>query len=474
MRRVLIETYGCQMNVADSDLALGVLAEQGYGRADSLEDADIILVNTCAVRENAEERVIRRLENLRVFKVKNPDVILGVMGCMAEHLKESLLDRAPYVDLVVGPDGYRRLPELVAAAGLGDPMVDVRLDRSEVYEGIPRVRGPGVGGFVTVQRGCDKFCSFCVVPFTRGRERGVAPREVLRQVREMATEGYREVTLLGQTVNSYRYEDVSFADLLRAVATVEGIARIRFTSPYPVDFDAELIRTIAEVPEIMPYLHLPVQSASDRLLKRMKRGHTIAEYRTLVSDLREAVPGLALSTDIIVGFPGETEADFVETLELVEELRYDFAFMFAYSERDMTYAAKSIPDDIPQELKVARLERLIALQEGISATRFAPKVGTEVEVLVEGPSRRDPADLVGRTPDFKTTIIRGGRGVVRPGQIIRVLVASATSHTLLGEALVGLDADDIALDAEGLDVALGAEGDREADDLVRPVGELAG
>ena len=432
--RVYVETYGCQMNVADSDLMRGVMNEAGYDAADTPEEADVILVNTCAVREHAEERVFGRLTQLLSFKNANPDVLLGVTGCMAEHLKERILDRAPFMDLVVGPDAYRRLPQLVAEAGYGDPRVDVRLDKEEVYDGLTRApQAGGVTGFVTVQRGCDKFCTFCVVPFTRGRERGVAPREVLRQVHAMADAGYREVTLLGQTVNSYRYEDVTFADLLRVVAEVPGIERVRFTSPYPVDFDDALITVIAEVPEVMPFVHLPVQSGADSVLDRMQRGHSVNDYRRLVERLRERVPGLALSTDIIVGFSGETDAEFAATVGLMQEVGYDSAFLFKYSERDLAKAARALPDDVPEAVKGQRLRAVIELQEESSRAMYGRRVGDDVEVLVTGPSKKDPADLSGRARDFKTTVLRDAARRFAPGDLVAARVTSATAHTLIAQ-----------------------------------------
>ncbi len=433
--RVYVESYGCQMNVADADLMRGVMHEAGIGPADGPGDADVILVNTCAVREHAEERVFGRLTQLLAYKHKNPNVLLGVTGCMAEHLKERILDRVPFMDLVVGPDAYRRLPDLVREAGFGDPRVDVRLDKDEVYDGLSRApQAGGITGFVTVQRGCDKFCTFCVVPFTRGRERGVSPREVLRQVRAMAEAGYREVTLLGQTVNSYRYEEASFADLLRVVAQVPGIERIRFTSPYPVDFDDALITVLAEVPEVMPFVHLPVQSGADSVLDRMRRGHTIDEYRELVGKLRDRVPGLALSTDIIVGFSGETEAEFAATVALLEEIRYDSAFLFKYSERDLAKAAKALPDDVPESVKGQRLRQVIELQEATSRAVYASRVGAQVQVLVTGPSKKDPADLTGRARDFKTTIVRDSADRLSPGDRVTATVTGASGHTLIAEA----------------------------------------
>jgi tRNA-2-methylthio-N6-dimethylallyladenosine synthase len=437
-KRVFIKTYGCQMNLADSELMGGILLDHGYTAADELEDADVILINTCAVRENAEQRVFGRLSHLLRFKHDNPDLILGVTGCMAEHLRDKITDQAPYVDIVAGPDAYRRLPQMLADA-MGeaqDPVIDVKLDKSEVYEGLRPNRQKGVGGWITVQRGCDKFCSFCIVPFTRGRERGVPPAEILRHAREMAERGFKEVTLLGQTVNSYQYEDIDFADLLEQVVEIDGLERIRFTSPYPVDFTPKLIETIARHDKISNYLHMPLQSGSDEMLEQMRRQYDSTEFRELVADIREAIPEIALSTDIIVGFPGETDADFAETMEIMRELRFDFAYMFKYSERSNTHAARHKPDDISEEVKGERLTRLIEQQEQISAEVFQSRVGRTYEVLVEGTSKRDDNDLCGRTDDFKMCVFpRPTDRDVSAGDLVDVEIVDCTSHTLLGEAV---------------------------------------
>jgi tRNA-2-methylthio-N6-dimethylallyladenosine synthase len=430
-RRVFVETYGCQMNVADSDLIGSVLADAGYAVAARADEADVIVVNTCAVREKAEDRVIARASELGALKRKRPGTVLAIVGCMAEHLKEGLADRAPAVDVIAGPDSYRRLPELLArATAAAAPVVDIKLDKAETYEGLSGATGgDGVSGFVTIQRGCDKFCTFCVVPFTRGRERGTPPREVLRQVRELADAGYREVVLLGQTVNSYRWDDVTFAALLRAVCRIDGIERVRFTSPYPVDFTADVIAAIAEEPKLCKYVHLPLQSGSDAVLERMRRGYTVADYRAIVGALRAAMPQIALSTDLLTGFSGETDADHALTLELMRELRFDSAFMFAYSERDLTFAARKLADDVPAAVKQRRLSEIVALQERISAEVFAAHVGRRERVLVHGPSKRDPAQLMGRTDGFKTVILPAGLGEV--GALVDVTIDRATMATLI-------------------------------------------
>jgi tRNA-2-methylthio-N6-dimethylallyladenosine synthase len=430
--RVYVETYGCQMNVADSDLIGSVLADAGYAVAARADDADVIVVNTCAVREKAEDRVIARASELGAVK-RRRGAVLAIVGCMAEHLKDGLAERAPAVDVIAGPDSYRRLPELIAQARAAHPaappVLDIKLDKAETYEGLSgAVGGDGVSGFVTIQRGCDKFCTFCVVPFTRGRERGTPPREVLRQVRELAEAGYREVMLLGQTVNSYRWDDVTFADLLRAVARVDGIARVRFTSPYPVDFTDDVIAALADEPKLCKYVHLPVQSGSDAVLDRMRRGYRVDDYRAIVAALRRAMPDIALSTDLLTGFSGETDDDHRATLALMRELRFDSAFMFAYSERDLTFAAKKLPDDVAPAVKQRRLAEIVALQEQISGEVFAAHVGRRERVLVHGPSKRDPAQLMGRTDGFKTVILPAGVGAI--GELVDVTIERATMATL--------------------------------------------
>ncbi|WP_428268611.1 tRNA (N6-isopentenyl adenosine(37)-C2)-methylthiotransferase MiaB [Haliangium sp.] len=445
--RVYIETYGCQMNVADTDMLGGLLLGAGYRRVSDAEQADVILINTCAVRERAEDKVYARARELNVHKKRRPGVVLAIAGCMAEHLKETLLDRAPYVDIIAGPDSYRRVPGLIdqaraqnadlrtgfraPAAARATALVDVKLDKGETYEGLSGAEGgDGVSGFITIQRGCDKFCSFCVVPFTRGRERGTPPREVLRQARSLAAAGYKEVVLLGQTVNSYRYEDVGFAELLAAVAQVDGIERVRFTSPYPVDFSSSVIDAIAAHDQICNYVHLPVQSGSDQVLERMRRGYSVHDFRAIVAELRAKVPGIAISTDILSGFSGETEADHQATLELMREVRFDSAFMFRYSERDLTVAAKRLPDDVSDQVKKRRLREIIALQEQISAEVFAAQVGRRERVLIHGRSKRRDDQLVGRTDGFKAVIVPAGDRQV--GDFVDVVIERATMATLFG------------------------------------------
>ena len=432
-RSAYIETYGCQMNVADTELVATILGDAGYRVCERPEQADVILINTCAVREHAEERVIGRASQLSGLRAQRAGLTLGILGCMAQHLSKSLPRRAPFVDLVVGPDSYKRLPEILAQTS-DETLLDVRLNRSENYTGLDPARSSGTNAWVTIIRGCDKFCTFCIVPYVRGRERSLEAAEVLRHVRSIAAEGFRQVTLLGQTVNSYRDDDgVNFAALLRSVAAVDGIDRVRFTSPYPVDFDDRTIEAMATVPEICPSLHLPVQSASDRVLGLMRRGYTISQYRDLVGRLREAVPGLALTTDIIVGFCSETDAEFEQTCDLMEELRYDSAFMFKYSERPGTAAHRGIPDDVPEEVKAERLQEVIRLQERISGEINEAAVGSDVEVLVEGPSRRSAKSGTtcnyGRSPQGKTVVFPEAAD---PNSTVGVRVDRTTSHTLYG------------------------------------------
>ena len=431
-RSVYIETYGCQMNVADSELVASILNDSGYQITTTAEEADIILLNTCAVREHAEERVIGRVSQLNGLRAHRPNLTLGVLGCMAQHLSKSLPARAPFVDLVMGPDAYRRLPEILAQSS-NDALLDVRLDRTENYIGVDPVRKTGTNAWVTIIRGCDKFCTFCIVPYVRGRERSISANEIVNQVERIAQEGFKEVTLLGQTVNSYREGKTDFADLLRQVSAVDGIERVRFTSPYPVDFTDRVIEAMAEVAEVCPSLHLPVQSGSNAQLQTMQRGYNIEEYRELIHKLRAAMPDIALTTDIITGFCGETDEDFCQTYELMQEILYDSAFMFKYSAREGTYADKKMPDDVPEEIKGERLQQVIKLQEGISRERNQRWIGQSVEVLVEGPSKRPAADgkprYYGRTRQGKTAIFMQE---LEANEVINLHIEDTTSHTLFG------------------------------------------
>jgi tRNA-2-methylthio-N6-dimethylallyladenosine synthase len=427
--RVYLETYGCQMNVADSQTVSALLHRAGYSSVARPEDADVILLNTCAIREHAEERVLGRLSDLARIKQARPEVKLGLLGCMAQHNRAALTEKAAYLDVVAGPDSYRRLPEMLDRAGF-DPAVDVRLDRGETYSDITPDYPGGVRAYVTAMRGCDKFCAFCVVPYVRGRERSIPPDDLMREIGELAARGVKEVVLLGQTVNAYRFGDMEFGGLLRLIATVEGIERIRFTSPHPSDMSDSVIAAMANEPKVQPYLHLPLQSGSDRILAAMDRGYTVAEYLDLVARVRAAIPSIALSTDLIVGFHGENESDFEATLELMRTVSYDAAFMFKYSVREHTRAFKH-GDNVSEEDKSRRLQALIALQEEVSLERNRAIVGQSFSVLVEGPARRGGGRLSGKTPQFKTAIFAGVEGVA-PGDTVDVRIDSATGHSLLG------------------------------------------
>jgi tRNA-2-methylthio-N6-dimethylallyladenosine synthase len=435
--RVFIETYGCQMNVADSELIGGVLRGAGYAAAAHPEDADVILLNTCAIREHAEERVLRRLADLARFKHARPELRLGLLGCMAQHNRAALAEKAPWLDLVAGPDSYRRLPELLGrvrfdpeqqAAKQQVARIDVRLDRGETYADIAPAHEGGVRAYVTAMRGCDRFCAFCVVPYVRGRERSVPPEAILADIRGLAARGVREIVLLGQTVNAYRFGNTDFGGLLHLVAKVDGVERIRFTSPHPSDMSDSVIEAMATEPKVQPSLHLPVQSGSDRILAAMERGYTVDEYLRLVERMRAAIPAIALSTDIIVGFHGEEDTDFRATLDLMAALRYDSAFSFKYSLRENTRAFK-LGDTVSDEEKGRRLVEVIALQERVSAERNRALAGERFAVLVEGPARRGGGMLAGKTPQFKTAVFAAADSI-RPGDTVTVRVDSATAHTL--------------------------------------------
>ncbi len=423
MPRVYIETYGCQMNVSDSELMLGVLRREGYVRTDDPAEADVLLVNTCAVRDHAEQRVLGRMGELKRYK--RPGDVLGVVGCMAQRLGPKLLERVPQVDLVIGPDGYRGLPELIARAREGERAAEVAFKDWEHYEDVPAVRDNPISAFVTVQRGCDYRCTFCIVPMTRGPERSRKLADVVGEVRRLVDVGSTEVTLLGQTVNSYHDGEHDFADLLRAVGGLEGIRRLRFTSPYPTDFTPRVLAAMAETPAVCEHVHLPVQSGSSRTLKRMLRRYDRERYLDVVAALRAAVAGLALSTDIIVGFPGETEDEFQETLSLVEAVEYDDAYTFKYSVRDGTPAVR-IKDHVPEEIKTERIGRLIAAVRRVARQKNIGLVGTTHEVLVEGPAKRGDL-LQARTRTNKIALLDGPAEWI--GKYRRVRFTGTTGST---------------------------------------------
>jgi tRNA-2-methylthio-N6-dimethylallyladenosine synthase len=385
VKRVYIETYGCQMNVADTELMFGVLGRSGYERAERPDEADVMLVNTCAVRDNAEQRVVGRVGELQRYK--RPGDVLGVVGCMAQRLGATLLEHAPRVDLVVGPDAYRNLPELLGHAAAGRRTADTEFRSWEHYEDVPAERGAGPTAFVTVQRGCDYRCTFCIVPYTRGPERSRRLADVVGEVRALAAGGVSEVTLLGQTVNSYHDGEHDFADLLRAVGAADGIRRLRFTSPYPTDFTPRVIEAMATTPAVCEHVHLPAQSGSNAVLRRMLRRYTRERYLEVLAELRAAIPGLTVSTDLIAGFPGESEGQFEETLALVEAAGFDDAYTFKYSVRDGTPAVR-LRDHVPDAVASERLQRLVDAARDQTRRRNAARVGTVHEVLVERPARR--------------------------------------------------------------------------------------
>jgi tRNA-2-methylthio-N6-dimethylallyladenosine synthase len=431
MKRVFLETYGCQMNVADSELMAGVLERAGMVLVDRAEDADAVVLNTCAIREHAEQRVLGRLGEFAHLKSRNPDLVVGVAGCMAQHLRQRLLDHKRVLDLVVGPDGYRDLPDLLRRAA-SVPTAELRLDRDETYGDLEPKREPGVRAWVTVQRGCDKFCSYCVVPYTRGRERSLPLAQLVGQVERAAARGHREIVFLGQTVNSYHDGTHDFADLLRAADRVDGVLRIRFTSPHPGDVGERMIEALVECAKVMPHVHLPLQSGSDRVLAAMRRSYTLAEYERVLARLRERLPGGAVSTDIIVGFPGETEADFEATRAFMARARFDSAFLFKYSARPDTRAWR-MPETVPEAEKGRRLEVLLEQQHAISGGIMDGFLGREVEVLVEGASLRGRAaatpQLHGKSREFKTVVWPDDGSPA--GTLRRLRVVGATPVTLL-------------------------------------------
>lgn len=429
-----IESYGCQMNLADSEIIGGALTERGYRPVAEPETASVILLNTCAIRENAERRVAQRVRQLIAARNDPGRVRIGLAGCMAQHHRDRLLERIPGLDFVVGPDGYRRLGDLLEA---DDPVAHVRLDPRETYEGIVPLRGEGPRAWVTIMRGCDRFCTFCVVPYVRGRERSLPAEVITTEVRQAAADGYREVVLLGQTVNSYHDGSSDFGELLRNCAAVEGIERVRFTSPHPADMTESAIAAMAECPEVCPYIHLPLQSGSDRILADMERGYTTGQYRALVAKLRSAIDELAISTDIIVGYPGETENDFEATSTLMNEIDFDHAFLFKYSRREAT-KAWNLEETVSEEEKGARLTRLIEEQERRSAAWNQAFVGRKAEVLIEGSAKRQTGWLAGKNPQFKTVVFEPTRPGLRVGETVPVSIEAAGSHTLRGRELASV------------------------------------
>ena len=435
-KKLYIETYGCQMNVADSEVIASVMKMAGYDTAQSVDEADAVFLNTCSVRDNAEQKILNRLEALRALRKKHPGLIVGVVGCMAERVKDELIEHHG-VNLVAGPDAYLSLPDLMAAAEAGERAINVELSATETYRDVVPLH-PGanrVSGFVSIMRGCNNFCTYCIVPYTRGRERSRDVESILREARDLQEKGFHEVTLLGQNVNSYRFARpdgtvVTFPELLRTVARAVPAMRVRFTTSHPKDMSDETLHVIADEPNVCRHIHLPVQSGSSRILKLMNRKYDREWYLERVAAIRRIIPDCGLSTDIFCGFPGETEEDHRLSLSLMEECRYDSAFMFKYSERPGTYASKHLPDDVPEEVKIRRLNEIIALQNRLSAEANARQVGHTFKVLVEGVSKRSREQLFGRTEQNRVVVFdRGGH---RIGDRVLVKITESSSATLKG------------------------------------------
>ena len=426
-----IETYGCQMNVADSELIEGILQKEGYIQAKNINDASAIFINTCAVRDHAEAKVHSRLGNFNRIKKEKPDVIIGMLGCMAQNLKDEILENKPYVDIVLGPDSYRKLPNLINNR-LKDQkhIVDTKLSRFEVYDGLFPSRKEGINAWVSIMRGCDKFCTFCIVPFTRGRERSRSPESIIQEIEQAINNGFVEITLLGQNVNSYRFNGFNFTDLLTEVSKISGLERLRYTSPHPSDVNERLLQIMADTPNICNSIHFPLQAGSDKILKRMNRTYTKKHYLHYAQMIRDIIPGVGISTDIIVGFPGETEEDFQETLDVMDQVKFDSAFTFKYSSRPYTKAIE-YDDHINEDIKQKRLERLIELQKEHTLLRNQELVGEKVKVLVEKESKKSNKYWSGRTDSNKWVIFEKGKASVK--DIIPVRITAAHGVTLRGQ-----------------------------------------
>jgi tRNA-2-methylthio-N6-dimethylallyladenosine synthase len=433
--KLYIETYGCQMNVADSEVVVSILNGVGYGITENYREADLILINTCSIRDNAEQRVFNRLNEFKALKKKNKGLLVGIIGCMAERLKENLLEREKLVDLVVGPDAYRDLPKLVEQAEGGQRAINVLLSREETYAEISPVRldKNGVSSFVSIMRGCDNMCAYCVVPFTRGRERSRAPETILGEIRELLDKGYKEVTLLGQNVDKYNWNqgEVNFARLLEMTAQLSPELRVRFSTSYPLDMTDEVLHTIAKYPNICRYIHLPVQSGNTAVLERMRRGYTREWYMDRINAIKRIIPDCAISSDFIAGFCGETEEEHQDTLSLMEWAAFDYAYMFKYSERPNTYAARKFSDDVPDEVKGRRLDEIIALQNRLSLQSNKKDIGKTFEVLVEGFSKKSNERMFGRNSQNKVIVF--DKKDSQPGTYVMVKVDRCSSATLHGE-----------------------------------------
>jgi tRNA-2-methylthio-N6-dimethylallyladenosine synthase len=434
-RKLFIETYGCQMNVGDTEIVVSIMQREGWFYTDDIRQADVVLINTCSIRDNAEQRIWGRLSELRGLRRRHPGLLIGIIGCMAERLKERLTEGDDAVDIVAGPDSYRDLPKLVRAASDGGKGVNVLLSREETYAEIAPVRldRNGVSAFVAIMRGCNNYCSYCVVPYTRGIERSRDPQTILDEVRALFDNGYREVTLLGQNVNSYRAGEVDFPELLRRVADISPRLRVRFATSHPKDMSDALLEAMASRPNICRAIHLPAQSGSTEMLRRMNRKYTREWYLDRVAAIRRYMPDCAVTTDLIAGFSGETDEEHAATLSLMREVGYAFAYMFKYSERPGTFASKHLPDDVPDAVKSQRLSEIIALQNELSEASNRADVGHEFEVLVEGVSKRRADQLSGRTSQNKVVVF--DKGDHRVGDYVRVRITGCSSATLFGEEI---------------------------------------
>ena len=439
-KRLYVETYGCQMNVGDSEILVSIMQDEGYRYTEDIAQADVILVNTCSIRDNAEQRIWGRLREFHRYKRARKGLVVGIVGCMAESLREELFERETVVDVVAGPDSYRELPRLVAAAAAGGHGVNVQLSQEETYGDIRPVRldRNGVSAFISIMRGCNNFCSYCVVPYTRGRERSRDPQTILREAQELFSAGYREVTLLGQNVNSYRWKEgtaeaVDFPALVERVAGISPLLRVRFATSHPKDLSDRLIEVMASYPNICRAVHLPAQSGSDRMLAAMNRKYTRTWYLERVAAIRRRMPDCAVTTDLIAGFCGETAEDHAQTLSLMREVGYDSAYMFKYSQRPGTLASRTMTDDVSEEVKTARLNEIIALQNELSTASNERDMGNVFEVLVEGLSRRSSEQLCGRTSQNKMVVF-DRTGETAPGDYVRVRITGCTSATLFGVA----------------------------------------
>ena len=450
-KKLFLESYGCQMNFSDSEIVAAILSKEGYSTTQTMEDADLIFVNTCAIRENAENKVRQRLQDYRKAKRNNPDMVIGVLGCMAERLKSKFLEEEKLVDIVVGPDAYRDLPNLIEQAEGGQKAVNVILSKEETYADIAPVRldKNGVSAFVSIMRGCDNMCSFCVVPFTRGRERSRDPESIVKECREAFEAGYREVTLLGQNVDSYLYSGgglkkeilteeqraaaTNFAQLLEKVALIHPDLRVRYSTSHPKDMTDEVLHVMARYENICKYIHLPVQSGNTKVLSDMNRGYSREWYLSRIASIRRIMPDCGISTDIITGFCGETDEEHQDTIRLMEAVKYDYAFMFMYSERPKTLAERRYKDDVPEEIKKSRLTEVVNLQQKHSEERIKAQIGKVHRVLVEGPSKRSDAMLMGR--NTQNTVLVFPKGDLKPGDYVNVLATSGTAATLIGEVV---------------------------------------